>query len=457
MTTIVAARRAATDRLLARGPGVGLSVVAISRVAAELQLGPGDIKLLLRDLLDAGAELPAVLRAAASPVRLLPSGSPPRPVVDIAAVCPLTGSEVLDTAGISLSDLRIPTTAARPVERVPGDDPRVSSTLEAATDDTEVDIPDGPPDEPVEPPDELDEPANEIDLVGLYRRQISRHPLLSAIEEVELATAIEAGVLAKARLLDGDVPAGLRIELTELVDRGLRAYDRFARANLRLVLNLAWTYCGRGLDVLDLVQEGTLGLLRAIAKFDCRQGTKFSTYGAWWIRQAITRSIADQARTIRYPVHVVETLTKVERAAARLADTGTITSEGIADATGLPITEVDELRALPDTVSLAEALSVFGADGMHDLAERYHADRTAELRGLDPDEVQAALDACTDRERLVLRRRFGFEGEAATLETIGIELGVTRERVRQIEGRALPKVEHAIWQALAAVYPTGTA
>jgi len=256
--------------------------------------------------------------------------------------------------------------------------------------------------------------------VELFLGEIGRHRLLSAAEEVALAKRVERGDLA--------------------------AKKQMVNANLRLVVSIAKRYRGRGVPFLDLIQEGTLGLSRAVEKFDWRLGYKFSTYAHWWIRQAVVRAIASQARTIRLPFHVIERRQKLARAARTLAPAlGREPSlEELAEATGLPLGHVRQaLGCAEATVSLNQAV---GADGDTELAD-FLADPAAgdpveeAERSLLRQTVQRRLERLPERERLIVERRFGLQGEPQTLETVGRELGLTRERVRQLEVQALKQLE----------------
>jgi RNA polymerase primary sigma factor len=270
-----------------------------------------------------------------------------------------------------------------------------------------------------EPQWEASPATGAADSLQLFLADVGRHKLLTASEEVTLAKAIERGdPVAKRRMVE---------------------------SNLRLVVSIAKGYRGLGVPFLDLIQEGTLGLNRAVEKFDWRRGFKFSTYATWWIRQSVQRAVANHARTIRVPVHVVERQQKLSRAARRLeVELGReATKEELAEATGLPLQHVDEaLGAAHASVSLNQTV---GADDEGELGDLF-ADREA----VDPfDEaeeslrrqgVRRALDALPERERRILELRFGFEGEPWTLEAIGHELDLTRERVRQLEGQALSRL-----------------
>jgi len=257
------------------------------------------------------------------------------------------------------------------------------------------------------------------DSLQLFLADIGRHKLLTAAEEVMLAKAIERGDLTAKR--------------------------RMIESNLRLVVSIAKGYRGLGVPFLDLIQEGTLGLNRAVEKFDWRRGYKFSTYATWWIRQSVQRAVANHARTIRVPVHVVERQQKLGRAARRLeVELGReATKAELAEATGLPLQHVDEaLGAAQASVSLNQTV---GADDEGELGDLF-ADREAPdpfdeaEESLRKQGVRRALDALPERERRILELRFGFEGEPWTLEAIGHELDLTRERVRQLESQALARL-----------------
>jgi RNA polymerase primary sigma factor len=258
------------------------------------------------------------------------------------------------------------------------------------------------------------------DSLQLFLADVGRHKLLTASEEVSLAKRIERGdPVAKRTMIE---------------------------SNLRLVVSIAKGYRGLGVPFLDLIQEGTLGLNRAVEKFDWRRGFKFSTYATWWIRQSVQRAVANHARTIRVPVHVVERQQKLSRAARRLeVELGReATKEELAEATGLPIQHVDEaLGAAHASVSLNQTVGADDEGELGDLfADREAADPFDEAEeSLRRQSIRRALDALPERERRILELRFGFEGEPWTLEAIGHELDLTRERVRQLEGQALKRLE----------------
>jgi len=286
------------------------------------------------------------------------------------------------------------------------------------------------------------------DSVRLYLREIGRVSLLTGPEEVALAKMIEKGEMALQRLRSGNLSAEERFLLELDVSRGDLARKRLTEANLRLVVSVAKRYVGRGMSMLDLVQEGNIGLLRAVEKFDYRRGYKFSTYATWWIRQAITRSIADQARTIRIPVHMVETINKLVRVSRRLLQElgREPTSEEIAMEMDISPEKVREIvKASREPVSLETPVGEEEDSHLGDFIEDQTALAPAEAasRQLLKEQVEDVLDTLTQRERRVLRLRFGLEdGRSRTLEEVGREFGVTRERVRQIEAKALRKLRH---------------
>jgi RNA polymerase primary sigma factor len=296
------------------------------------------------------------------------------------------------------------------------------------------------------------------DPVRMYLKEIGKVPLLTGAQEVRLAKRIEAGLEAAHRIAQledayGDcslVPDAELLPLEARVHDGFHAKKELIEANLRLVVSIAKRYLGRGLLFLDLIQEGNLGLIRAVEKFDYTKGFKFSTYATWWIRQAITRAIADQARTIRIPVHMVETINKVLRVQRQmLQELGREPSvEELADKVQMTPSRVREIqRIAQEPVSLETPVGEEADSHLGDFIEDQQAVAPAEAaaRALLNEAVGEALDELTDRERQVVRLRFGLEdGQARTLEEVGKEFGVTRERIRQIEAKTLAKLRHPI-------------
>jgi RNA polymerase primary sigma factor len=302
-----------------------------------------------------------------------------------------------------------------------------------------------------EEPPSLDEvgPAASADLVRVYRREIGRVALLTAADEVDLAKRVEAGVFA-AEKLDHEPGIGpdMHRDLLAIVSDGQRAKQQLIEANLRLVVSIAKRYAGRGLPFLDLIQEGNLGLIRAVEKFDYTRGFKFSTYASWWIRQAVSRAVADQARTIRIPVHMVETVNRILRAQRMLVQTlgRDPTSAEIAERVDLPADRVAEIKRLAmEPVSLHSPVGEEDGSELGDLIEDSESIPPPEVvaGGLLQSHVEAVLDHLGDRERDVVRMRYGLmDGEPRTLEEVGRAFGVTRERVRQIEAKSLAKLRH---------------
>jgi len=300
------------------------------------------------------------------------------------------------------------------------------------------------------PGEQLEEARRPVtgDLVRIYLREIGRVPLLTAEGEVELAKAIEAGLFAEEKLHGGVPLAGAeRGDLALLASEGLRAKQRLIEANLRLVVSIAKRYIGRGLGFLDLIQEGNLGLIRAVEKFDYTKGYKFSTYATWWIRQAITRAIADQARTIRIPVHMVETINKMARVQRQLHQAlgREALPDEIAAEMGLPVERVAEIqRIAQEPVSLQAPIGEEDSD-LGDFIEDTDAVVPMEAAAfiMLQDQLTEILDALSGREQKIIQLRFGLtDGHPRTLEEVGREFGVTRERIRQIESKTLAKLRH---------------
>jgi RNA polymerase primary sigma factor len=293
------------------------------------------------------------------------------------------------------------------------------------------------------------------DPVRMYLKEIGRVPLLKAEDEVDLAKKIEAGMMAAEKLADLEAGGALpTLEPTELrrlerlVRKGERAKSELTQANLRLVVSIAKRYVGRGMLILDLIQEGNLGLMRAVEKFDYTKGFKFSTYATWWIRQAITRAIADQARTIRIPVHMVESINKVHRVQRQMMQEleREPTLEELADKVDMSPARVREImRISQDLLSLDAPVGEEDDSNLADFIEDQQADAPAEMAAkmMLNSAVEEALQELNDREKAVVRMRFGLDdGQARTLEEVGREFGVTRERIRQIESKTLAKLRH---------------
>jgi RNA polymerase primary sigma factor len=300
-----------------------------------------------------------------------------------------------------------------------------------------------------EPVAQVTQPGATADPVKDYLKQIGKVALLNAEQEVELATCIEAGLFAEEKINSGEKFAPqLRRELHRIAGDGRRAKNHLLEANLRLVVSVAKRYTGRGMLFLDLIQEGNLGLIRAVEKFDYTKGYKFSTYATWWIRQAITRAMADQARTIRIPVHMVEVINTLTRLRARMFQNlgREPTWEELAkelDMTREKVIEVQKYGREP--ISLHTPLGEDGDSEFGDLIEDSEAVVPADAVSftLLQEQLHSVLDTLSEREAVVVSMRFGLiDGQPKTLEEIGKVYGVTRERIRQIESKTMSKLRH---------------
>ena len=283
------------------------------------------------------------------------------------------------------------------------------------------------------PVPDLDNAISIDDPVKMYLKEIGALPLLTSEEEIVLAKTVEAGMRADA--------------LPEEKEAAREAKKELADRNLRLVVSIAKKYLGRGLQFLDLIQEGNLGLLKAVDKFDYTKGYKFSTYATWWIRQAITRAIADQARTIRVPVHMVETINKLNRISRQLLQENgrEATNEELAKAMGVSLAKVREVKKIAqDPISLETPIGEKEDSHLGDFIEDHEAIAPDDAAGsiLLREQIEELLTGLTERERQVLELRFGLkDGKTRTLEEVGKYFDVTRERIRQIEGKALSKLK----------------
>jgi RNA polymerase sigma factor (sigma-70 family) len=288
-----------------------------------------------------------------------------------------------------------------------------------------------------------------LDLTRQYLAELGEYPLLTAADEARLAQAIVDGRSAEERLAeDATLSRRARNELQRAVRTADQARQLFIKSNLRLVVSIAKRYQSPGMSLLDLIQEGNMGLMRAVEKFDHRKGFKFSTYATWWIRQAIGRGIADKGRTIRLPSHLMDTLSTLSRCSATMLKTlgREPTAQELADETGLPLDKVEAaLQAAPDLVSLSAAV---GEDGDNELSDLV-ADHTLETpfdaaaAAIERTDVRSLLDHLDERERQVIDMRFGLSNdEPLTLDEVGRQFNLTRERIRQIEAKALTKLRH---------------
>jgi RNA polymerase primary sigma factor len=315
-------------------------------------------------------------------------------------------------------------------------------------DTAEEDLDEEPPAKPSSD-DDANLRSQTNDPVRMYLKEIGRVPLLTAAEEVDLAKRVEAGLFASEKLtMSASLTVALHRDL-ELIERdGQLAKKRLIEANLRLVVSIAKRYVGRGMLFLDLIQEGNLGLIRAVEKFDYTKGYKFSTYATWWIRQAITRAIADQARTIRIPVHMVETINKLVRIQRQLLqDLGREpTPEEIGKEMELPPERVREIQKLSqEPVSLETPIGEEDDSNLGDFIEDSDAVVPIDAASfiLLQEQLDSILHTLSEREKKVIQLRFGLtDGHPRTLEEVGKEFGVTRERIRQIESKTLSKLRH---------------
>ncbi|MCI8735808.1 MAG: RNA polymerase sigma factor RpoD [Lachnospiraceae bacterium] len=347
--------------------------------------------------------------------------------------------EILETNGI-VCNVEIPVEGD-----LDGDEVNLTEEDEVDMENIDLSVPDG---------------VSIEDPVRMYLKEIGKVPLLSADEEIEYAGKIEDGAAAAEKLKDiekmlesaeGEEKEALEKEKKELgyiIADGDAAKQKLAEANLRLVVSIAKRYVGRGMLFLDLIQEGNLGLIKAVEKFDYRKGFKFSTYATWWIRQAITRAIADQARTIRIPVHMVETINKLIRVNRQLLqDLGREPlPEEIAEKMDIPVERVREISKISqEPVSLETPIGEEEDSHLGDFIQDDNVPVPAEAAAftLLKEQLVEVLSTLTDREQKVLRLRFGLDdGRARTLEEVGKEFNVTRERIRQIEAKALRKLRH---------------
>ncbi|MCU1594431.1 MAG: polymerase, sigma 70 subunit, RpoD subfamily [Frankiales bacterium] len=324
------------------------------------------------------------------------------------------------------------TAAATPVDDADADD----------TDDTVDTV------EPDEKDAPLDAAGISTDLVRAYLKEIGKTPLLTAAEEVELSQRIEAGLFATFKLQQPKVSPALRRDLEWLVRDGEKAKLHLLEANLRLVVSIAKRYLGRGMLFLDVIQEGNLGLIRAVEKFDYTKGFKFSTYATWWIRQAITRAMADQARTIRIPVHMVEQINKVTRIQREMIQTlgREATPEELAAELDMTVEKIVEIQGYArEPISLQSVIGDEADSSLGDFIEDADAPVPIEVVsfGLMQEQLYDVLRTLSEREAAVVKMRFGLtDGEPKTLDEIGREFGLTRERIRQIESKTLSKLRH---------------
>ncbi len=456
------------DELIQRGRGQGhLSLPELRAAFEQALISPTEARSIIRELTEAGVQL-GNEAAAGEPVLPLagddssPAGAPPVGAADAGSEPPaVRAADALDagevaadmlladvlltdvgTADVLLADSE-PTGAAGTSATTPAAARRGRAAAAVAAPVRDVVLDSGSE-------ADLDDQTSVMgDSVHTYLKSIGRTGLLTAEDEVNLAKRIEAGLFAEYKLeQESGLSRQLRADLESVADDGRRAKAHMLEANLRLVVSVAKKYSDRGLSLLDVVQEGNLGLIRAVEKFDYTKGYKFSTYAMWWIRQAIQRGFADSARTIRLPVHVLEMLSKLSRVERdmhqRLGREPTPAELGVElDRTPDQIEEL--LRTSRQPISLDSTIGEDGETSIGDLIEDTDAPEASELvdRQLMADQLRHALDALTQREATIMAMRFGlYDGNPHTLDEIGKALGLTRERIRQLEKQSLSKLRH---------------
>jgi RNA polymerase primary sigma factor len=404
------------DELIQRGRGQGyLSLPELRDALDKARVSASEARSIIRELTEAGVQL-------ANEVSDPGAGD-----VD------LTSGDLEDLAGVELAS---PETADAELAALVGDhraEPDAADSDAASGPETDLD----------------DQTSVMGDSVHTYLKSIGRRQLLSAEEEVDLAKRIEAGLFAEHKLeTERRLSQQHRAELEAVAEDGRRAKAHMLEANLRLVVSVAKKYSDRGLSLLDVVQEGNLGLIRAVEKFDYTKGYKFSTYAMWWIRQAIQRGFADSARTIRLPVHVLEMLSKLSRVERDMHQRlgREPTPEELAVELDRTPDQIEELlRTSRQPISLDSTIGEDGETSIGDLIEDVDAPEAGELvdRQLMADQLRHALDALTPREATIMSMRFGlYDGNPHTLDEIGKALGLTRERIRQLEKQSLSKLRH---------------
>jgi RNA polymerase primary sigma factor len=423
------------DELIRRGRSQGHLSLPELRVAFErARISPTEARSIVRELSEAGVQLgndqPEGPVTAAAVRKAAPARATTR-----AAASRRSGAAVADGAPDAA---RVQAEMADVIELDGMDSAEAeASALAAAAAD------------PVTEADLDDQTSVMGDSVHTYLKSIGRTSLLTAEQEVELAKRIEAGLYAEHKLeTDTGLSKASRRDLEDVADDGRRAKAHMLEANLRLVVSVAKKYSDRGLSLLDVVQEGNLGLIRAVEKFDYTKGYKFSTYAMWWIRQAIQRGFADSARTIRLPVHVLEMLSKLSRVERDMHQRlgREPTPEELAVELDRTPDQIEELlRTSRQPISLDSTIGEDGETSIGDLIEDVDAPEASELvdRQLLADQLRHALDALTPREATIMAMRFGlYDGNPHTLDEIGRALGLTRERIRQLEKQSLSKLRH---------------
>ncbi len=414
------ASTARVDDLIQRGRSQGhLSLAELRNAFDQAGLTPAEGRSILRELAESGVRLANELGDSGSKTRLARSAAPARAVKGAGD----TDTESGDESDLDLADAEVVNLEAE------------AAALAEADRLSEVDLDDQTP--------------AMGDSVHTYLKSIGRTSLLTAEQEVDLAKRIEAGLFAEHKLDTAtELDESYRRDLELIAEDGRRAKAHMLEANLRLVVSVAKKYSDRGLSLLDVVQEGNLGLIRAVEKFDYTKGYKFSTYAMWWIRQAIQRGFADSARTIRLPVHVLEMLSKLSRVERDMHQRlgREPTPEELAVELDRTPDQIEELlRTSRQPISLDSTIGEDGETSIGDLIEDIDAPEASELvdRQLMAEQLRSALDALTPREATIMAMRFGlYDGNPHTLDEIGRALGLTRERIRQLEKQSLSKLRH---------------
>ncbi len=442
------------EELLDHGRSQGhLSLVEVRKAFQEAGITPAQGRSIIRELTETGVRLAsedkdkssstkkkgtaAVKKAAtgeskSGPGRKTGAGKPSRTRATAAKTTAKPSAEAKVETGE-------PTPGSGPAVTADAVEPTEATTVTTESEDFEVDA-----------PTDLDDQSSVMgDSVHTYLKAIGRRQLLTAAQEVDLAKRIEAGLYAEYKLESGRrMSARTREDLTLVAEDGRRAKSHMLEANLRLVVSVAKKYADRGLSLLDVVQEGNLGLIRAVEKFDYTKGYKFSTYAMWWIRQAIQRGFADSARTIRLPVHVLEMLSKLSRVERemhqRLGREPTPEELGV-ELDKSPAQVQELLRTSRQPISLDSTIGEDGETRIGDLIEDTDSPEASELvdRQLMADQLRRALGVLSAREEKIMAMRFGlYDGTPRTLDEIGKHLGLTRERIRQLEKESLSKLRH---------------
>jgi len=410
------------DELIQRGRRQGfLSLPELRDAFDQARVSPSEARSIIRELTEAGVQLGNEPADA-----FLPADAAVPAAADQAAGADAVGA---GATGASASGNGAADVDAELAEMSAGSTARVSVSV---------------------PETDLDDQTSVMgDSVHTYLKSIGRRQLLTAEEEVDLAKRIEAGLFAEHKLeTEKRLSASYRADLEAVAEDGRRAKAHMLEANLRLVVSVAKKYSDRGLSLLDVVQEGNLGLIRAVEKFDYTKGYKFSTYAMWWIRQAIQRGFADSARTIRLPVHVLEMLSKLSRVERDMHQRlgREPTPEELAVELDRTPDQIEELlRTSRQPISLDSTIGEDGETSIGDLIEDVDAPEAGELvdRQLMADQLRNALSALTPREATIMSMRFGlYDGNPHTLDEIGKALGLTRERIRQLEKQSLSKLRH---------------